>query len=307
MRRTWYLNGYDAKKVWERVVTIEQQTKPNHAGCDDKQPMPSADILVVDDEPSIRFFLEEVLTKDGHRVVLADSGETALAHISEQDFDLALIDLKMKAVGGLQVLAALRRQTPDAVAIVLTAHASLKTAVEALRQGAHDYLFKPCKTAALRESIRTGLLKQQREARQRALLAQLERSLSSNLEEIRATAVSDTSPPDPTSESTQSANRFLQRGRLIIDLMRHVITLDGHLLELSPTEFALLAYLVSEAPRILPPSELVREVQGYESETWEARDIIRYHIYRIRQKIKQSTGREDVIKTVHGVGYTLSV
>ena len=90
-----------------------------------------------------------------------------------------------------------------------------------------------------------------------------------------------------------------------MDFMRHVITLDGHLLELSPTEFDLLAHLVSEAPRVVSPQELVREAQGYESEPWEARDLVRYHIYRVRRKIKATTGRADVIHTVRGVGYTV--
>ena len=108
--------------------------------------MSTARILVVDDESSIRLFLEETLTNDGHQVVSAVSGEEALVLIAEQSFDLALLDLNLTGIGGMEVLAALRRQSPDTVVIILTAHASLETAVEALRQGAHDYLFKPCKT-----------------------------------------------------------------------------------------------------------------------------------------------------------------
>jgi DNA-binding response OmpR family regulator len=266
----------------------------------------TAKILVVDDEASVRFFLEEVLTRDGYQVVTVESGEAALECIATQEFDLALIDLKMKQVGGIEVLAALRRQSPGTAAIVLTAHASLETAIDALRQGAHDYLFKPCKTVKLRESVRAGLLNRQRELRQHELLAQLERSLTSNLEEIRATVVEQPVAPQPaTTELAEEQARFLQREGLIVDFMRHVITLDGHLLELSPTEFDLLAYLVSEAPRVVSPQELVREVQGYESEAWEARDMVRYHVYRIRRKIKASAGRTGVVRTVRGVGYTI--
>lgn len=266
---------------------------------------PKARILVVDDEPGIRFFLEETLTRDGHQVVTVESGEAALEQITAQEFDLALLDLRLKGVGGMEVLVALRRRAPDTAVIVLTAHASLETAVEALRQGAHDYLFKPCKTVQLRESIRTGLIKRRRELRQRELLNQLERSLTSNLEEIRATVVEQPVEPEPSAAPDAEQDRFLQRDGLIVDSMRHVITLDGQLLELSSSEFDLLAYMVSEAPRVVPPKELVREVRGYESEAWEARDIVRYHVYRIRQKIKEATGRDDVIRTVRGVGYTV--
>jgi DNA-binding response OmpR family regulator len=262
--------------------------------------VPRVKILVVEDEAGIRFFLERLLTQDGYQVVPVESGEAALEHIAAEEFDLALIDLKLKGIGGMEVLAALRQQSPNTIAIVLTAYASLQTAVEALRQGAHDYLFKPCKTIELRESIRTGLLKRQQELWQRDLLSEVENTLTSSLRESPATATPSI-PPEPTGEQM----RFLQQGGLIVDFMRHVITLDGHLLELSPTEFNLLAYLVSEAPRVVSPQELTRGAQGYECEPWEARDTVRFHIYRIRRKVKEATGRTDVIRTVRGVGYTI--
>lgn len=265
----------------------------------------AAKILVVDDEESIRFYLREVLERDGHIVTAVESGEAALQFAQAESFDLALIDLKLPGVGGMQVLKTLRQTSPHTTIIVLTAHASLETAVEALRQGAHDYLFKPCKTVELRESVASGLLKRQREARQRHLLSQLERDLSSNLEEIRATVDNITVPSEVTPREETTEGRFVRRGGLMVDLTRHITMLDDTLLELSPTEFRLLTYLASEAPRVISPQELVREAQGYESNPWEARDLARYHIYRIRQKISQATGRDDLIRTVHGVGYTL--
>ena len=106
-------------------------------------------------------------------------------------------------------------------------------------------------------------------------------------------------PPD------EEPGRFLQHGGLIVDLARHLITLDGQLLELSPTEFDLLAYLVSQTPRVVPPQELVREVQGYQSEPWEASETVRYHVHRLRHKMKEATGRADIIRTVRGVGYSI--
>jgi DNA-binding response OmpR family regulator len=267
--------------------------------------VPSAKILIVDDEANIRASLQEMLTRDGHSALVAESGEAALELIAAQTFDVALIDLKMPGIGGIEVLTALRQQAPDTIAIVLTAHASLETAVEALRQGAHDYLFKPCKPAELRESIHQGLLSRQ-ETRERDLLRQIEH-MAENLEDIRATLAEKLEEPSPTTASSpKQQNRFLQREGLIADLLRHAITLDGHLLDLSPTEFGLLTYLIREAPRVISAQELVQEVQGYESEQWEASETMRQHIYRIRQKIKEATGRTDVIRTVRGVGYTLA-
>ena len=278
----------------------------------------NAKILVVDDEESIRFFLEELLERDGYEVVAVDSGELALKYIEQEEFDLALIDLKMRGISGTDVLKVLHTKAPDTVVIMLTGHGSLESAVEALRQGAHDYLFKPCKTIELRESIRVGLLNRRQKKKQRELLWELEQHLSSTLDGVRATIQEvGASPSAPAPRVTAQAStsfdqqateekRFLQYGSLIVDLTRHVITMNAGLLELSPTEFDVLAYLISEAPRVISPQELLREAQGYATEVWEARDIVRYHIYRIRQKVKEATGRTDVIQTVRGVGYTVN-
>jgi len=257
-------------------------------------------ILVVDDEAGIRYFLQRALTRDGYQVVAADSGEAALERIAAQEFDLVLVDLKMKGVGGMQVLAALRRQWPETSVIVITAHASLETAVEALRQGAHDYLFKPCKTVELRESVRAGLSKRREALQRRDLLNRLAPALSAAPEG----PLPATSTMQLASESADDQGRFLQYKGLIVDSIRHIITVDGQLLELSPTEFGLLAYLVGEAPRVVPPQELVREVQGYESESQEACETVRSHVYHVRQKARAATGR-GVIRNVRGIGYTL--
>ncbi len=260
----------------------------------------AARILVVDDEEHIRTSMKELLTRDGYEVFVAESGEAALKLIDTHSFDLALIDLKLGGIGGIEVLTALRQKSPQTVAIVLTAYASLETAVAALRQGAHDYLFKPCKPAELRESIRRGLLGRQEQRRQE-LLQQIDQ-IASSLEDIRAALLSQPSGY----QSPGAQQRFLQRGRVIVDLVSHVVTVDGHLLDLSPTEFEILAHLVRRAPQVVSPQELIREVQGYESDQWEASEIIRQHIYRIRQRIKEATGRTDIVRTVRGVGYTLT-
>jgi DNA-binding response OmpR family regulator len=266
-----------------------------------------AKVLVVDDEPSVRFFLKEVLTRDGHQVVAAESGEAALAYAAAEEFQLALLDLKMEGLDGLEVMAALKRQHSDIAVIVLTAYASLETAVDALRKGAYDYLFKPCKTVEIRESVRTALLKQQRHLQRRELVAHLERSLVDSLADLRekldGSALPSAGGPE---EAAQEEGRFTQHGDLIVDFMRHVITCRGHLLELSPTEFDVLAYLISEAPRVVPAEELAHEAQGYAEEVSDVSSTVRYHIYRLRRKIKETTGRSDVIHTVRGVGYTVS-
>jgi two-component system response regulator PilR (NtrC family) len=130
-----------------------------------------AKILVVDDDALVRSYLDQVLTHEGHYVLTAESGEAALACIAAQEFDLALIDLKMDGVGGMEVLAAMRQRWPDTIVILLTGHPTLETVFEALRQGAYDYMFKPCRIPELRESVGKGL------ARRRQLLQQRESSV----------------------------------------------------------------------------------------------------------------------------------
>jgi DNA-binding response OmpR family regulator len=249
----------------------------------------SPTILVVDDEEGIRYFLERFLTREGYQVVTAPSGEAALARLASTEFDVVLLDLKMKDIDGLDVLADLRQRWPSTSVIILTAHASLESAVEALRRGAHDYLFKPCKTLDLRESIRAGLIKHQEQLQ---------------LRRLPANPMGRETPANSLSGPNQSG-RFLQRSGLIVDSIRHVITLDGVLLELSPTEFDILAHLVSEAPRVVSPQELIREVQGYTNDAQEAAETIRSHMYHIRRKMQTATGRT-VVRNVRSIGYTLA-
>ncbi len=268
---------------------------------------PVKKILVVDDEENIRSSLEEILSQDGYHVTTVENGEAALDLLgAQQHFDVALIDLKMRGISGIEVLKALHQHAPQTLAIVLTAHASLETAVEAVRQGAHDYLFKPCRPEELRASIKRGLRNQQ--AQQPELLRHIEQ-LANELETIRMAIAEQTSASVPPSlslaESGMGKKRFLTWDDLVVDLLRHLITIDKAPLDLTPTEFDILTYLVQEAPRVISPQELIDAVHGYESEAWEASETVRQHIYRLRQKIREVTDR-DVIHTVRGIGYTLS-
>lgn len=263
---------------------------------------PAARILVIDDEASIRFFLSELLTEDGYEAVAVESAEEALQLLAEQPFDLALVDLNLPAMSGMELIKVMHARCPDVIIIVLTAYASLETAVEALRQGAHDYLFKPSKALELRASVQNGLLKRQEKAQQQALVTQL----TSLAQRTWAPLDLPAAPPPSIGAADQTSVRFIQRGQLMIDLLRHAITLDGHILELSPTEFSLLAYLADAYPKVVSAKTLVRAVQGYEVSSLEASDVLRYHIHRIRLKVRQATGRPDLIRTVRGVGYTLT-
>ncbi|RMF23392.1 MAG: sigma-54-dependent Fis family transcriptional regulator [Deltaproteobacteria bacterium] len=103
----------------------------------------AASILVVDDEPASRESLSDVLTEEGYQVAAAASGEEALEAIDSAEFDLVITDLRMPGIDGVTLLREVRRRCPQTLVILITAHASVETAVEALREGAHDYMIKP--------------------------------------------------------------------------------------------------------------------------------------------------------------------
>ena len=103
-----------------------------------------ARILVADDEPAMRWLLERLLRQAGHAVTVVEDGPAALAAAARPDpFDVAFLDIRMPGLDGLEVLSRLRAASPDTAVIVMTAHGSVRAAVEAMQRGAYDYLAKP--------------------------------------------------------------------------------------------------------------------------------------------------------------------
>jgi signal transduction histidine kinase len=146
-------------------------------------------VLVVDDEEAVMLTIQGILELDGYEVIAIAKGEEALELLRTQHFDVILTDLRLDdGVDGLDLLGELRRQSLDAVAIMLTGYASLDSAVKALREGAYDYLFKPCDVLELRMTVSRGLEKSRMAAQLRDRVADLEaanqtiRSLNLELE-----------------------------------------------------------------------------------------------------------------------------
>src|SRR6476659_8307857 len=102
----------------------------------------AAQILIVDDEASIRVTLSALLKRAGYDVTPAENGAEAVALLERQAFDLMLVDLKMPGMDGMQVVAAARQRQPDIAIIVLTGHGSLDSAIDGLHQGVFDYVLK---------------------------------------------------------------------------------------------------------------------------------------------------------------------
>lgn len=105
--------------------------------------MSGAHILVIDDEPLMRDFLAETLARNGFAVQVANNGAAGLDQLQEHSFDLCITDIKMPGMDGLEVLDQVRQKSPDTAVVLMTAYASVESAVRALKAGAVDYIMKP--------------------------------------------------------------------------------------------------------------------------------------------------------------------
>ncbi|RJP68916.1 MAG: sigma-54-dependent Fis family transcriptional regulator [Ignavibacteriales bacterium] len=103
----------------------------------------SAKVLIVDDEKVIRDSLEVLLKDEGYKAETAPDGEEALAKIKAENYDIIITDIKMPKIDGIELMQQAKNLSPDSFFIIMTAYASVNTAIEALRQGAYDYLIKP--------------------------------------------------------------------------------------------------------------------------------------------------------------------
>jgi two-component system response regulator PilR (NtrC family) len=116
-------------------------------------------ILVVDDECGLREVLSIMLKRAGYAVTEASDGEEAISHISKEIFDLVITDLRMPKADGMAVLQAVKSSSPETVVLVITAFATADSAVDAMKQGAYDYLTKPFQVDEVQLIIRNALEK----------------------------------------------------------------------------------------------------------------------------------------------------
>jgi len=116
-----------------------------------------ANILVIDDDESMRLGCQESLALEGHRVCVAADGTAGLARAREEAFDVVVLDLRMPGPGGMEVLDHVREESPNTQVVVITGYATIESAVEAMRRGAYDYLAKPFTSEMLTATVRRAL------------------------------------------------------------------------------------------------------------------------------------------------------
>ena len=225
-------------------------------------------ILVVDDEPNLVELLSDYLTREGFQALTAGDGIAALDLARAQQPDLVVLDVMLPGLDGIEVCRRLR-QFSDAYVLMLTARAEEIDKLVGLAVGADDYMTKPFSP---RELV----------ARVKALLRR---------------------PRGQTGGDITSAAP-LRIGDLVIDELRHEVTLNGRPLSLTVREFALLLTLAQHPGRVFTRAQLLERVWGAE---YYDDHVVDVHVANLRKKLEAEAPAIDYIETVRGVGYRLCV
>jgi len=300
-------------------------------------------LLVVDDEEAMRRSLAEILRLEGYQVETAPDGKTAISQLQDKDYDLLLLDLKMPGVDGIEVLRYAARTRPNTQVILLTAHGSLESAIEALRQGANDYLLKPASTEQILNSVQRGLERRTVRNQRLALLGQLEASMSAFVynesdlvldqrtilpSQISQGNIKESNPSDEDRSKPHealdyrrdpylqgSSSRMMNLGNdLIFDLFRRELRLEPppstdrtgsrqSCIPLSPNEGKLLEALIENMGHFLTHQELVEKIHGFKVSSIEAAEMLRPLISRLRRKLVVFPGGDHWIVSIRSIGY----
>jgi DNA-binding response OmpR family regulator len=256
-------------------------------------------ILVVDDEESLRFFLSEELAEQGYTMYTAANGQEALDLLEKVTVDLAIIDLQMPGLNGLELMEAIQSLADAPELIMLTAHATLEISIEAMRRGCSDFLLKPYDFDELLTSV-AQVMARRRQKVQQQMAARL---LTNSLGLGNASAPEAKSKPaDKPQKSTTSSSTLEMRG-LSVDMEAMTVARAGELLSLTPTEFRLLVTLMKRPNYPHRFKDLAEVTHDQDIGDMEARDLLSSHIGRLRNKLGQAEDGQNYIVNVRGVGY----
>lgn len=262
----------------------------------------SGHILVIDDEASLRQTLTRILQRAGFEVTAAANGTEGFSLVSQHLFDLVYLDIRMPDMSGLELLKTIHAKYPDLPVILFTAQPDLNSAVDALRNGATDYLLKPLKPQAVVDRTNSILANQQKERRKRELQRQID-SLQAELNGLEHPKGENAdAKPD---QASMSDDRFLKRGALTLDLHTHRVTMKERVVNLPPTSFGYLLSLARHTPNVVDYQTLVSEAQGYEVDAREAQELTKWHIHHIRQAIEPDARKPVHVINARGTGYRL--
>ncbi|AOX46765.1 MULTISPECIES: response regulator transcription factor [unclassified Microbacterium] len=220
-------------------------------------------VLIVEDEPDLADPLAYLLRREGYEVEIAEDGTLALAAFRERGADILLLDLMLPGMPGTEVCRQLRLTTQVPI-IMLTAKDSEVDIVVGLELGADDYVTKPYSTRELLARMRAVL-------RRRA------------------------------PEEADLDDRILTGGRVVLDIDRHTVAVNGAEISIPLKEFELLEVLMRNAGRVLTRGQLIDRVWG--TDYFGDTKTLDVHIKRIRSRIEENPSDPSMLVTVRGLGY----
>jgi two-component system KDP operon response regulator KdpE len=220
-------------------------------------------VLIVDDEKTIRDFVQKNLEVRGFRVTVASNGVEALDVFNSQNVDLVILDIMMPYMDGLEATNRIREISTVPI-IILTALGEEADKVQAFELGADDYLTKPFGVGELLARVKAVLRRSR------------------------------------WSEKTVRAGH-LHNGDVVVDLERHEVVVSGDHVELTPTEFNLLVYLMENSGKVLSHRMILQNVWG--PEYGDEHEYLRVYIGHLRQKIEPNPSKPQHIITKRGIGY----
>ena len=261
-------------------------------------------ILIIDDEPNLRRSLGLILQRAGYIITTASSAAEALHLLQAGAYDLTFLDIKLPDQNGIQLLPQIRALYPEMPILILTAHATLDTAIGAVRLGARDYLLKPIDPENILSRV-DDILKEVKPKRRREITTQLQ-SLLAELQSIDGKEITST-PAEKTTPPADPA-RYLKCGPLVLDRHTHSVQLNECTTSLPPSSFDYLVTLVRHSPHPVTYEKLVHESQGYQHlSRAEAREISRWQMHEIRRLLEPDPRHPQMIITVRDLGYRLVV
>jgi DNA-binding response OmpR family regulator len=236
--------------------------------------MPLTRILLADDEPDLVWAVQHSLRAEGYEVLVAYDGEETLALARRHHPDLIVLDIVMPRLDGLQVCYRLR-QDPTLAAmpiLFLTERSAIEDRIKGLDGGGDDYLVKPFDLRELKARIRV-LLRRRRSATEQ-------------------------------SQGLEAQSPTLRVGSLTLDLNACQVHVEGQTVQLTPTEFDLLYYLMTHPGELFSSERLLQEVWNYPSGTADP-SLVRGHVKNLRAKIEPDPAHPVYIRTVPRLGYLL--
>ncbi|NDJ85621.1 MAG: response regulator transcription factor [Chloroflexi bacterium] len=264
-------------------------------------------ILIVDDDELLRGTIADILVEEGHTVIEAQNGLEGLSVLERgEQIDVVLSDVRMPGMDGITFLHRVVEAYPTIPVVMLTGHGTVDSAVQAMREGAINYLLKPSNKKQILESVDDAIEQHRIKHERQKLLDQVVSGLSQlGLADstTRGQIQQSLSSRQPT---PHTEDRFLKIGDLTIDQHRLVALFKGRILELTPTEFDILYALVQAAGRVVTFEDIVFRLQGVRTERDEARSMISTHISNLRNKMRDA-GCEHYLHNSRGHGYFVSL